>query len=30
MLSGKKRQEALKKNIEHAHSMARELRAEDV
>ena len=30
MLSGKKRQEALKKNIEHAHNMARELRAEDV
>jgi hypothetical protein len=30
MLSGKKRQEALRKNIEHAHNMARELRAEDV
>jgi hypothetical protein len=30
MLSGKRRQEALKKNIEHAHNMARDLRAEDV
>ena len=30
MLSGKQRQEALKKNIEHAHNMARDLRAEDV
>src|SRR4051794_6214759 len=29
MLSGKQRQEALKKNIEHARSMARDLRAED-
>ena len=29
MLSGKQRQEALKKNIEHAHNMARDLRAED-
>jgi hypothetical protein len=30
MLSGKQRQEALKKNIEHAHNMARDLRADDV
>jgi hypothetical protein len=30
MLSGKQRQEALKKNIEHAHNMARGLRADDV
>ena len=30
MLSGKQRQKALKKNIEHAHNMARDLRAEDV
>ena len=29
MLSGKQRQKALKKNIEHAHNMARDLRAED-
>jgi hypothetical protein len=30
MLSGKQRQEGLKKNIEHAHNMARDLRADDV
>src|SRR4051812_30840344 len=30
MLSGKQRQKALKKNIEFAHNMARDLRAEDV
>jgi hypothetical protein len=30
MLSGKQRQKALKINIEHAHNMARDLRAEDV
>ena len=30
MLSGKRRQEALKKNIEYAHNMAHDLRAEDV
>ena len=30
MLSGKQRQKALKKNIEYAHNMARDLRAEDV
>jgi hypothetical protein len=30
MLSGKQRQEALKKNIEYAHNMARDLRADDV
>jgi hypothetical protein len=30
MLSDKQRQEALKKNIEHAHNMARDLRADDL
>ena len=30
MLSGTQRQEALKKNVEHAHNMARDLCAEDV
>jgi hypothetical protein len=30
MLSDKQRQKALKKNIEHAHNMARGLRADDV
>src|SRR5215212_426183 len=30
MLSDKQRQKALKINIEHAHNMARDLRAEDV
>ena len=30
MLSGKQRQEALKKNIEHVYNMARDLRTEDV
>jgi hypothetical protein len=30
MLSGKQRQEGLKKNIEHAHNMARDLRADDI
>ncbi len=30
MLSGKQKQQALKKNIEYAHNMARKLRADDV
>jgi hypothetical protein len=30
MLSGKQRQEALRKNVEYAHNMARDLRADDV